>query len=107
LYAQSLQPFVERFGSQLLVVLHDDVVADPLDVFDQASAHVGASGGHVPEHLGDVLYSNWARRGPGEKGGAAAPLSQADRRELFEYFRDDVKQLEALLDRDLDLWRPI
>jgi Sulfotransferase domain len=107
MYAQSLQPFVERFGSQLLVVLHDDVVADPLDVFDQASAHVGASGGHVPEHLGDVLYSNRARRASGEKGGAAAPLSQADRRELFEYFRDDVKQLEALLDRDLDLWRPI
>lgn len=107
LYAQSLQPFIERFGSRLLVVLHDDVVADPLDVFDQASAHVGASGGHVPEHLGDVLYSNRARRASGEKGGAAAPLSQADRRELFEYFRDDVKQLEALLDRDLDLWRPI
>jgi Sulfotransferase domain len=107
LYAQSLQPFIERFGSQLLVLLHDDIVADPSDVFDRAAAHVGASRGHVPEHLGDVLYSNQARQGAGERRAlAAAPLSDADRRELFEYFGDDVKRLEDLLDRDLDLWRP-
>jgi hypothetical protein len=107
LYAQSLEPFIGRFGSQLLVLLHDDVVADPVDVFDRAAAHVGASGGHVPEHLGDVLYSNQAGQGSGERRApAAAPLSDADRRALFEYFRDDVKRLEDLLDRDLDLWRP-
>jgi hypothetical protein len=107
LYAQSLEPFIGRFGSQLLVLLHDDVVADPVDVFDRAAAHVGASGGHVPEHLGDVLYSNQARQDSGERRApAAAPLSDADRRALFEYFRDDVKRLEDLLDRDLDLWRP-
>lgn len=107
LYAKSLQPFIERFGSQLLVLLHDDIVADPSDVFDRAVAHVGGSGGHVPEHLGDVLYSNPARQESAERRApTAAPLSQADRRELFEFFRDDVKQLEDLLDRDLDLWRP-
>jgi hypothetical protein len=107
LYAQSLQPFIERFGSQLLVLLHDDVVADPVDVFERAAAHVGASAGHVPERLGDVLYSNQPRQGSGERRApAAAPLSAADRRELFEYFRDDVQRLEDLLDRDLDLWRP-
>jgi len=106
LYAQSLQPFIERFGSQLLVLLHDDVVVDPSDVFDRAVAHVGASGGHVPEHLGDVLYSNQARPGSGEGRAAAAALSEADRRELFEHFRDDVQRLEDLLDRDLSAWRP-
>ena len=62
LYAQSLQPFIERFGSQLLVMLHDDVVADPLGVFDRGRSHVGASGGYVPERLRDVLYSNRGRR---------------------------------------------
>jgi hypothetical protein len=105
LYAKSLQPFIERFGSQLLVLLHDDIVADPSDVFDRAVAHVGGSGGHVPEHLGDVLYSNQARRGLSEPG-AAAPMSEADRRELFEYFSDDVQRLEDVLDRDLSRWRP-
>jgi hypothetical protein len=107
LYAKSLQPFIERFGSQLLVLLHDDVVADPSDVFDRARQHVGASGGYVPDHVGEVVYSNQARQGSGAQSApAAVPLSPADRRELFEHFRDDVKQLEDLLDRDLNLWRP-
>jgi Sulfotransferase domain len=105
LYAQSLQPFIERFGSQLLVLLYDDVVADPLEVFDMGRSHVGASGGHVPERLRDVLYSNRLRSDPsGER--LAPEISEADRRELFTYFRDDVERLEALLGRDLAAWRP-
>ena len=105
LYAQSLQPFIERFESQLLILLHDDVVADPLEVFDRGCSHVGASGGYVPDRLRDVLYSN---RQPSDPSGERLELeiSETDRRELFAYFSDDVEQLEALLGRDLAAWRP-
>lgn len=35
-----------------------------------------------------------------------APLSAADRAEMYGYFADDVALLERLIDRDLSLWRP-
>jgi hypothetical protein len=104
LYAQSLRPFVERFGSQLLVLLHDDVVAEPLDVFDQACAHVGASSGHVPDRLHDVLYSN--RQSGLYAKGLEMEISESDRYELFAHFRRDVEELEAMIGRDLAAWRP-
>jgi hypothetical protein len=104
LYAQSLRPFVERFGSQLLILLHDDVVAEPLDVFDQACAHVGASSGHVPDRLHDVLYSN--RQSGLYAKGLEMEISESDRYELFAHFRRDVEELEAMIGRDLAAWRP-
>ncbi len=34
------------------------------------------------------------------------PLDSNIKRELFDYFQDDINQLEKLLGRDLDLWKP-
>src|SRR6476660_4613014 len=42
-YAASLEPYRERFGDQLLVVLHDDVDDDPRGVYDAALVHIGAA----------------------------------------------------------------
>jgi len=76
-----------------------------LEVFDRACSHVGASGGYVPGRLRDVLYSNWQRSDPaGDR--LDLEISEADRCELFAYFREDVEKLEALLGRDLAAWRP-
>ena len=61
----------------------------------------GASTDFVPPELEQVRFS---RQQPG-----AAPndgLSIDQRRELFEFFRADVRKLEELLGRDLSAWEP-
>ena len=104
-YAASLEPFVERFGDQLAVVLHDDIRDEPLAVYEQALRHVGAEPGFVAPELDQVLFSNRT-----DESGAPIPdddsLSAEARAELFEYFRDDVDRLERLIERDLSAWKP-
>jgi hypothetical protein len=100
-YAASLQPYLERFGERLLVLLHDDVRADPAGIYRAALEHVGATRDVVPTELDVMVNSN--------QDGAALlvpPLSAEERAELFEYFADDVARLEKLLGRDLSRWRP-
>jgi hypothetical protein len=99
-YAASLRPFLDLFGDQVLVLLHDDIRRDPRQVFDHAVGHVGAAPGFVPPALGRVVFSNQGEAGP------TAGVSATERCELFEYFRDDVDRLEAMLGRDLSMWRP-
>jgi Sulfotransferase domain len=100
-YATSLQPFLELFGDEVLVLLHDAVALDPRDVFEQALRHVGASPTFVPPALDEVVFSNQEGNGP------ASALSAAERWELFEYFRAETDRLEVLLKRDLSMWRPV
>jgi hypothetical protein len=104
-YATSLEPFIERFGDQLVVVLHDDIRDEPLAVYEQALRHVGAEPGFVAPELGQVLFSNRT-----DASGAPIPtddpLSPEARAGLFEYFRDEVDRLEQLIGRDLSAWRP-
>jgi Sulfotransferase domain len=98
-YAASLQPFLDIFGDQLIVLLHDDVRSDPRTVFERAVRHVGAAPGFVPASLDRVVFSNQA-------GGDTAGPSETERRGLFAYFRDDIDRLESILHRDLGAWRP-
>jgi Sulfotransferase domain len=100
-YAASLEPYLERFGDRLLVVLHDDVVRDPHEVYRRALAHVGASADFAPPTLEDTWRSN--RTEPFER---ASGITPEERAELFEHFRDDVARLEQMLDLDLSSWRP-
>jgi hypothetical protein len=95
-YAASLRPFRRAFGDKLLVLLHDDVGTDPLAVCNTALAHVGASPGFVPAGLERVRFSNTGY----------TPLTPEQRNELYAYFRDDVRELEHMIDRDLSLWAP-
>jgi hypothetical protein len=97
-YARSLEPFVDRFGDQLLVLFHDDVSARPRDVYRDALRHIGVGDDFVPDALGEVVFSN---RGPEDD-----PLGLEERRELYEFFRADVERLEQLLGRDLSMWDP-
>jgi hypothetical protein len=99
-YAASLEPFVDLFGDQLLVLLYDDITANPEQVYAQAVRHVGAPPGFVPAKLANVVFSN-----PGG-GQGSARLSAAERQELFDkYFCDEVGRLERMLGRDLSMWR--
>jgi hypothetical protein len=116
LYAASLTPYVERFGDQLTVFLHDDVNNEPQRVYAAAVAHLGADPGFVPPGLGEVRFSNqqtrltsprtWKRSRFWPTAKPPAKLRPADRVALYEYFRDDVDALERLLDIDLSRWDP-
>ena len=99
-YAACLEPFRARAGDRLLVLLHDDVGVDPEGVYERARAHVGASPGFVPPDLHEVVFSNQA------DAGDRYVLSAEERVELFEYFRDDVDELERRYGLDCSRWRP-
>jgi hypothetical protein len=102
-YAASLEPYMERFGDRLLVVLHDDVDDDARGVYDSALRHLGTTTDFVPPDFDRVRFSHQqqASTEPGRR-----PLTLAERRELWEYFAADVARLEQLLGRDLSLWDP-
>ncbi len=99
LYAQNLLPFQEQFGERLLVVVHDDVVADPAGVYCQVLTHIGADPDVVPPDLHREIFND-----PGVTD--VQPLTSAQARRLFGLFRGDVEELEAVLDRDLSAWDP-
>jgi hypothetical protein len=99
-YAACLEPFRARAGDRLLVLLHDDVVVEPARVYERALEHVGAATGFVPADLDEVVFSN--RVDAGER----YDLAPEERVELFEYFRDDVAELERRFGLDCSRWRP-
>jgi hypothetical protein len=98
-YAESLRPYRNRFRNRLLVMLHDDVVADPALVYRRALMHVGADPDFVPAELDRVVFSN--RTAEDDRD-----LTADERRELYAYFRDDIAELSKLLMRDLSIWDP-
>jgi len=100
-YASSLQPFLDRFGDQLLVLFHDQITDDPARPYEAALRHVGADPSFLPDALARVVFSN--QRG---RAGRKSPLPIEDRVELWEYFRDDVARLERMLGVDLSHWAP-
>lgn len=99
-YAASLRHYRQLFGDQLLVLVHDDLQEDPRSVYAHALRHIGADADFAPSGLEEVIFSN--REGASER----LELSIDDRRALYEYFRDDIRKLERMIDRDLSIWRP-
>jgi hypothetical protein len=100
-YAASLEPYQEYFGEQLLVLLHDDADDDPRGVYDQALRHVGPPADFFPPELERVRFSYQQRTS------AEGPqLTLDERRELYDFFADDIRKLEKMTGRDLSLWEP-
>jgi uncharacterized protein (TIGR03086 family) len=107
-YAASLRPYRQLFGDQLLVLLHDDIVANPARVYLRALVHIGADLDFVPTDLETVLFSNRRSR---RSGSEEAPdeqreLSEEERQQVFAYFRPDVRTLGQMIGRDLSRWDP-
>jgi hypothetical protein len=100
LYAASLRPYMKRFGPRLLVLLHDDIKVDPARLYERALRHIGASPDFVPDALTEVVFSN---RGPSK---LSNDLTLAERRQLWKYFRDDVRRLQKMIGRNLSMWDP-
>jgi hypothetical protein len=103
-YAESLEPFFDLFGDQLLVVLHDDISADAPGLYARALQHVGASQDAIPPDLTEVRFAYRQRRGV--DASSMKNMTPEERAELYEYFALDVSKLEKLLDRDLSEWNP-
>jgi uncharacterized protein (TIGR03086 family) len=101
-YGASLQPYVDLFGDQLLVFLHDDVEENPLDVYRRSLEHIGASPDFVPPELDKVVHSNQKKSPLRRK----SSVSDADQQVLWRYFKEDVERLEGLIDRELSSWDP-
>jgi len=103
-YATSLEPFQERFGEQLLVLLHDDIDDDPRGAYDRSLRHIGAAPDFMPPQLERVRFSN--QQNPSRRRNGGRELTLEQRRELYEYFRADIQKLEHMLGRDLSIWDP-
>ena len=96
-YAASLA----AFGDQLLVLFHDEVATNPERPFQAALRHVGADPDFMPDDLSRVVFSNQRSRVARRN-----QLSIEDRVEMWDYFREDVAQLEDMLGIDLSRWSP-
>lgn len=96
-YASSLKPFVDLFGAQLLLLLHDDVRDQPVATYRRTLEHIGASDTFMPDDLAEMRYSN---RTSGD--GTPSPL---ERKQLQSLYAEEISRLEAMFDRDLASWR--
>jgi hypothetical protein len=103
-YAASLEPFHDAFGEQLLVLLHDDCEHEPRRTYERALRHIGAAPNFVPPDLDRVVFSN--QKDPSRAPAGVRDLTMEQRRELYEFFADDIEKLEKMIGRDLSIWRP-
>jgi hypothetical protein len=88
-YLEHLQPYLDRFGQdQLLVLRAEDYYSDPQGELAKVSAHVGLApfvDQGTPEHYNKLPRSS---------------MPDALRARLVEYYRPHVDALQAALDRD-------
>lgn len=98
-YAASLKPYRRLFGDQLLVLLHDDLKTDARSVYDASLRHVGAPVGFVPPDLAQVRFSNQTKKR------SSSSMPPETREALYQYFRQDIAELEELFGLDLSGWR--
>ncbi len=87
--------------TQLLVLLHDDADDDPRGVYDRALRHVGPPADFFPPELERVRFSYQQRT-----SAEIPPLTLDERRELYDFFADDIRKLEKMMGRDLSRWEP-
>lgn len=93
-YGATLGPYVERFGDRLLVLLADDIAEDPTGSYVAVRRHVS-----VPDSppAGFDVSAVFQDR--------LAPCHDVELAVLATYYKDDIRQLERLLNQSLDRWR--
>jgi hypothetical protein len=98
IYYESLKPYNERFGDQLLVLFYDDIKASPESVYAAALHHLDVDPSFVPPDLEKVRYAGRRHN--------RIELDDEQRRQLFNWYDIDVGRLEEWTERDLSHWRP-
>lgn len=132
LYFEQLSRYLERFGRNVWVGFYENFRSHPIEVFqnicrflevapefspDMARQHMEAQ---VPRMAG-IGWFKWSglwqaaarvtparlrpliRRSLIRKPGATR-MDSADRHYLVDFYRQDIRKLASLLDRDLDAW---
>jgi hypothetical protein len=96
-YAELIGRFSKYYplGQQLLVLLYDDLLADPHGFFRSICRHIGVDEGYAPADLADRVRAS--------EGGFQ--LSREDQAEARSYYSSHLAALETLLGRSLDAWR--
>lgn len=88
LYARQLKPWFDAFGQDgIHVSFLEEVVADRQKAFDEVAKFL-----EIPSHTYPDLKSN---------SGEYRPMDTEEERDLTDYFRDDVAELEELLGRQV------
>lgn len=98
-YWASLEPYVQLFGHNLLVLRHDDVCDRPEEAYRQVLLHVGADSNFEPRDVGAIRHSN---RGNDVQKKA---VDVATRNQLLHFFANDLEQLATELSVDVRGWR--
>lgn len=105
-YGACLQPYVQRFGERLLVLQQDDLNIDPISVYRRALRHISVSTNFLAPKLQKVRHSNpTPDSSPHNIEGGRKELLPEERRELFEYFEEDLELLSDLNVVDVDRWK--
>jgi hypothetical protein len=100
-YADFLDAYREAFGSDLVVLLFDDLVADPAGTCRRLFRFLEVGEEFVPAGLG---LSDNASPAASERDLA---LSRGTFAELLERFQDSNQRLEQFLGRDLSRWSEV
>jgi hypothetical protein len=105
LYSGQVRHFLDNF-SRVHVALFDDMLAEPHRFMRELYAFLGVDTSFVPDvsvasNESAVRVSKWLPRFFKTN---AAPMRPGTRARLHEFFRDDIRQLAALLGRDLGAW---
>lgn len=97
-YAGCLERWMAEFPKeQFLILLHDDVVADPRGVMDRVCGHLGIDAA-VPRGWPDARFSERVNAGDGE------PLRESLRQPLRDLYGPRIAAFSRLVGRDLSHW---
>jgi hypothetical protein len=132
LYVEQIGRYRESFGERLWISFHQDFQARPVPVFQDICRFLGVSADFVPD-MSRLHFEAQAPRHPSvawlKRSGlwrAAAQITPrelrprlrcvlvhapgtvrmnpADRAFLIDYYREDIRELAILTDRNLDAW---
>lgn len=93
-YAEQIERFLRTFAQhQLLFLKYDDLKADPEPQLARIFDHIGASPNRIPSVPVEL-----------NQGAYSASLDMETRSELQEFFAEDIRKVERLLNWDLSSW---
>jgi hypothetical protein len=132
LYSEQLGRYLERFGQNVWVGFHKEFKDHPMEVFQNICRFLGVAPEFSPDMAHQHLEAQvprlaaigWLKRSGLWQAAArvtppslrplirrrlirrpgATRMDPADRHYLIDFYREDIRKLASLVDRDLDGW---